>query len=386
MVHSQAPSTPVKSAFFVIADISGYTGFVSGVELDHAHDIISDLMNTLVRALRPPLRLAKFEGDAAFVYAVSDKVDGGVLQDAIDGAYFAFRRRLRDIRHSTTCSCKACQHTQRLDLKFVCHHGEFVEHTMAGRKELAGKDVIVVHRFLKNEVVSRLGLPAYALYSDACVRAMGVDPEAQHLLPHAESIDIIGDVTCWVRDLHAAWAAETEAATSRVDRDDALLVIEHDFTAPRATVWQHITVPKLRQLYQHTDGVTEMPARGRRGAGTTNHCAHGKDTVIEEVLDWRPYEYLTLTTLLPIPGCPKIPMTYAFDERPDGGTHLELRIARPKPKDAPILQAVAPKAQAKFSHEFEALGELLRTPTGTPALVDEPELRPARSGPAPARG
>jgi hypothetical protein len=59
----------------VIADISGYTNFVSRVELDHAQDIIADIMDRLVRALGPPFRLAKFEGDATFVYALADKVD-----------------------------------------------------------------------------------------------------------------------------------------------------------------------------------------------------------------------------------------------------------------------------------------------------------------------
>ncbi len=59
-----------ESACFVIADISGYTSFLAGVELDHAHDIIADVMDTVVRRLRPPFRLAKFEGDAAFFYAV----------------------------------------------------------------------------------------------------------------------------------------------------------------------------------------------------------------------------------------------------------------------------------------------------------------------------
>ena len=75
-------------ACFVIADISGYTNFVSGVvELDHAQDILADIMDTLIRALRPPFRLAKFEGDAAFVYALADKVDGSLLQDSIEQAY-----------------------------------------------------------------------------------------------------------------------------------------------------------------------------------------------------------------------------------------------------------------------------------------------------------
>jgi hypothetical protein len=77
-----------ESACFVIADISGYTSFISGVELNHAQDIIADIMDTLLRALRPTFRLAKFEGDAAFVYAAADKIDGSLLQDAIESAYF----------------------------------------------------------------------------------------------------------------------------------------------------------------------------------------------------------------------------------------------------------------------------------------------------------
>ena len=67
-------------AYFVIADISGYTSFLAGVELDHAQDIIADFMDAVVKGLRPPFRLAKFEGDAAFVYAVAEKVDGSLLR------------------------------------------------------------------------------------------------------------------------------------------------------------------------------------------------------------------------------------------------------------------------------------------------------------------
>ncbi len=210
-----------ESACFVIADISGYTGFLAGVELDHAHDIIADVMDTVVRRLRPPFRLAKFEGDAAFVYAVADKIDGSVLQDAIESAYFAFRKRLRNIKQASSCECSACSKMQDLDLKFVSHHGEFIKHRMAGREELAGRDVILVHRLLKNAVNERLGGHAYALYSDACIQAMDIDPVAQGLVEHRESIDIIGEVKCWVRDLEEAWEKENDRQRNEVTRDKA---------------------------------------------------------------------------------------------------------------------------------------------------------------------
>jgi hypothetical protein len=95
-------------AYFAIADISGYTSFLAGVELEHAQDIVADFMETVVNGLRPPFRLAKFEGDAAFVYSVAEKVDGSLLQDTIESAYFKFRRRLRDVKQASTCERKAC--------------------------------------------------------------------------------------------------------------------------------------------------------------------------------------------------------------------------------------------------------------------------------------
>jgi len=207
-----------EKACFAIADISGYTHFVSGVELDHAQDIIADIMDTLVRALRPPFRLAKFEGDAAFVYALADKIDGALMQDSIEQAYFAFRKRLRSIKQASSCECQACGRMQSLDVKFVVHHGEFIRQKMSGREEIAGRDVILVHRLLKNDVGKTFGPHAYALYSDACVRAMGIDPVAQGLQEHAEAIEHIGETKCWVSDLEQAWTREMETARSLVQR------------------------------------------------------------------------------------------------------------------------------------------------------------------------
>ena len=39
-----------EPACLVIADISGYTSYLAGVELDHAQDILADLMDTVVTA------------------------------------------------------------------------------------------------------------------------------------------------------------------------------------------------------------------------------------------------------------------------------------------------------------------------------------------------
>jgi uncharacterized protein YndB with AHSA1/START domain len=364
-------------AYFAIADISGYTSFLAGVELDHAQDIVADFMDTVVKGLRPPFRLAKFEGDAAFVYAVTDKVDGSLLQDSIESAYFKFRRRMRDVKQASVCECKACVAMGDLDFKFVVHHGEMVKQKMGGREELAGRDVILVHRLLKNAASEKVGSRAYVLYSDACIQTMGIDPAAQGLREHHETIDIIGDVKLWVGDLEEAWNKENERTRIEVTRADAHMILEFDIAAPRQTVWEYITVPGQWQKWWPTDAIIENSDNGRRGVGTKNHCMHGKDAIIEELLDWRPPDYFTMSILLPMPGAPRIVMTRALQDRPNGATHLEFRVAKPKPKD----MAFVDHAGAKFKEDMtKAIGNLrlmLEEKQTSIAVIDEPPPMPS---------
>ena len=59
--------TDVRRGCLVLADISGYTRYLSGVELEHSHDVLADLLNVVAEALAPAGTLAKLEGDAVFV-------------------------------------------------------------------------------------------------------------------------------------------------------------------------------------------------------------------------------------------------------------------------------------------------------------------------------
>jgi uncharacterized protein YndB with AHSA1/START domain len=366
-----------EAAYFAIADISGYTSFLAAVELDHAQDIIADFMDTVVKALRPPFRLAKFEGDAAFVYATVEKIDGSLLQDAIEGAYFKFRRRLRSVRQASTCECQACVAMADLDFKFVVHHGEMVKQRMGGREELAGRDVILVHRLLKNSLSEKIGGRAYALYSDAAIRAMGVDPAAQGLIAHRETIDVIGDVTLWARDLEAAWRQEDAQIRNEVTRDDAFAMLEYDIAAPRQLVWEYLTVPGQWRKWWDADDITEDSRKGRRGIGTENHCMHGNHANIEETLDWRPVDYFTASIALPIPGAPRIVMTRALLDGPDGTTHLEFRVARPKPKDKAFVEGAAAKFAERMTQAIAHLRSMVEGKQPASGSVEEPLLKPS---------
>lgn len=349
-----------EPACLVIADISGYTSYLAGVELDHAQDILADLMDTVVGSLRPAFRLAKLEGDAAFTYVVTATIDGSALMDTVERTYFAFRRRLRDIGQASTCDCKACIRMPSLDLKVLAHHGAIVRQRMAGREELVGSDVILAHRLLKNAVTERTGATAYALYTDACLRAADVDPAAIGLVEHRETYEHIGEVTGWVADLGAAWTAELARTRIVVEPEAAIATVEYDLPAPPGLTWDYLTSPARRPRWQEgVSAVIEQTAGGRRGVGTTNHCVHGKDAIVEEILDWRPPDYFTMRWQMPMPGAPKIRAMYALDATAVG-THVTMRMERPRStKDRAFLEQLLPMLSPMFQAGIEALRPLL---------------------------
>ena len=102
-------------------------------------------------------------------------------------------------------------------------------------------------------------------------------------------------------------------------------------------------------------------------------AAHGPDVFVEEVNDWRPFDYLTLTTLPPMPGAAKVVMTYAFVET-DAGTHVEIRVAKPKPKEEGFFTQFGPILLKILEDELAALKAMLEGDKGPPAVVEEPSL------------
>jgi len=370
---------------FLIADISGYTGYLADVELDHAQDILADLVGAVVTALRPDFRLAKLEGDAAFTFMTAEEVDGSMLLDTIERCYFGFRRRRRDVRQATSCECNACVRIPDLDLKFVVHHGSAIHQKVAGRQELLGSDVIVAHRLLKNEVVDKLGIDAYALISQKCIDASDIDPAALGMREHTETYDRIGDVPAWAHDLERRWQEEEARGRVRVSPEGSVLTVSVPTNVPPQVAWGFLTTPGRRMTWQPwvTEVSVKGTAGGRRGPGSANHCMHGTDAVVEEILDWRPYDYVTDRTILETPGGPvKVLHTIEF-EPSAAGTTIHMRFGAPRtrrekalmehigPAYGQALQSVLPVLLAQLDAELAARGA-----DGGP----EPELAAPRPG------
>jgi hypothetical protein len=181
-----------RSGSLLLADISGYTGFLQGISDAHralvieadeppvAYALVSSLLDAMLSAITPPFRLVKFEGDALFAVAESGdmRARGPAVLDCLRACYAAFRERLGHAGTEWTCRCNACALISGLDLKFVLHHGEYVVQGIAGHEELLGPDVNVVHRLLKNHAHEVVGDRPYALLTAAAMAALEVPAEA----------------------------------------------------------------------------------------------------------------------------------------------------------------------------------------------------------------
>ena len=352
---------PIERSCLLIADISGYTSYLAGVELDHAQDILADLIGTVVTSLRPTFRLAKLEGDAAFMVAREDQLDGSLLLDTVERCYFSFRRRRRDVRQATSCECDACIRILDLNLKFVVHVGQVVRQDMAGLEELVGRDVIVVHRLLKNTVAEATDAAAYVLVTDACATAMHLDPVALGMAPHTETYEIVGDVPGWVHDLERRWQDEDRRARVFVSPDETILSTTYEVAAPPAVAWEYLTTPGRRVLWGAgiTDVIQDAPGN-RRDVGATNHCMHGPDAIVEEILDWRPFDYFTVRSTMQTPGGPARIVNTTELEPTTTGTRISLRFGRPATAvEAELLEPLAPMFEGMIAAGSAALQALL---------------------------
>src|SRR5258705_9643489 len=125
------------------------------------------------------------------------------LLESLENLYFVFADALRQMIYNTTCTCRACQNMSRLDLKMVIHYGEYVIQKLGDREELLGADVIVPHRMLKNNVIEKTGVKAYALFSQAAADTLRLAELSQPLITHCETYEHLGELKMLVYDLHA---------------------------------------------------------------------------------------------------------------------------------------------------------------------------------------
>ena len=313
--------------YLLIADISGYTAFLTSSEQDHANPILHSLLTSLVEQVGEPLHFWRMDGDAVLTYSTGqDFPSGEVFLTICENFYNAFATRQRDIIANTTCPCRACANVTNLDLKIMAHHGSFEEMKFGPATDISGSDVILVHRMAKTDVKAVTGIRSYALFSEAAVKAMDIDAA---LTPYSQEIEHFGDVSMKVYDLGAAWE-KFRAGRERffLEEADGVWTYRRHFDFPIAIVWEALTAPELKQRWMlGMKSVTVERTEGRIGTGSGYHCAHEAADFLYWVTDWEPFDYFSTRINDPARDGISMPETYHLMAT-ESGTELRYTIGQ----------------------------------------------------------
>lgn len=188
-------TTEPQRVALVIIDISGYTGYLRfhKTALVHAHEAISQLLESVIDRASHPLTLNKLQGDAALLYARLGSDEASAARDIAwqVGAFFeAFHARAKSLAASRKhCPCEACQGILDLRLKAFLHAGVAAFRRIRQFEELGGEDLIVVHRLLKNSIPER----EYVFLTEA-YGALHDGLPGRNGRPHEEPYEDIGTV------------------------------------------------------------------------------------------------------------------------------------------------------------------------------------------------
>ncbi|MCE9618770.1 MAG: DUF2652 domain-containing protein [Planctomycetes bacterium] len=217
----------IQPTFLLIADIAGYTRFMKfhRTSLAHAQDIVAQLLEAVIDAAQSNLTLAKLEGDAAFFYVAFPAGAEPNLKFVAEQAaaiYRAFHQRVSDLSINAMCKCDGCTQAGNLKIKLVGHLGEAAVQRVKHLSELAGVDVILVHRMLKNGVP----LPEYMLMTEPVHQRVDRSMRDRSTM-HALELDGLGRVESFYVDLKK-YVGEVPASTrqsllSRIGRECTLV-------------------------------------------------------------------------------------------------------------------------------------------------------------------
>lgn len=370
----------VKTAYFVIADISGYTKFMSETAIEHAKGILESLFGSLLPAIRSPLTISGLQGDAVFAYAVQSEVmTQQFILDFAEQLYCIFARAKEKMLINTSCPCDACSTVDGLELKIVVHFGDCIVQKTGDREELAGQDVITAFRLLKNSVKERTGLTAYTLISCDALKAMDLRDYFDQSEFHTEEIEHIGKVEYVVRDMRTAWERRRNLERTFVENTDNLLIDEWLIPLPVSPdiAFTICTRPDLRAEWLGANKVELFDTnKGKIEPGTLYHCYHGEDIFPFQIVDWNPGDYAT--------GKYNLPMGLTMLETNElvqvgDGTMVKIRFSTPtSPKIMGKLMSGMVKKKLKSIIEpdkenrvakMRALGERFSKMEGVPAAA-----------------
>ncbi len=146
------PDKNQQEAFLFMPDISGFTNFINDTETEHSTHIIRELLEIIINANELNMELMEIEGDAVFFFRVGKIPTTKEIIRQSKNIFEKFHQHLLAYESHRICQCGACRTANNLTLKFIIHSGPVGSYHIHDRYKLIGKNVILLHRLLKNRI------------------------------------------------------------------------------------------------------------------------------------------------------------------------------------------------------------------------------------------
>lgn len=172
-------SSKAQFGYFLLADISGFSSYLAGVELEHAGGILQKLLESISQKIESVFHTQGFDIDSVFAFTPEAGISRFEnLYRLVEDTYVEFKGNLTEISSHITCNCAACREVISLDLKFMVHFGEYILSSVQDQPMLYGLDpTFVRNRGWKDVVSASVGWRGYVLFTKQCMTSLDMDTD-----------------------------------------------------------------------------------------------------------------------------------------------------------------------------------------------------------------
>ena len=259
----------MQKALYFMPDISGFTKFVNNTELDHSIHIIAELLEILLDNTTIDLQLVEIEGDALFMYTIKIPDYPQLLQQTTI-MLEQFHRHTKAYETKRICNCGSCKTAINLDLKFLVHFGELDFIKVKKIIKPYGRDVIKIHRLLKNKVP----VNEYVLFTSNTYELYKNEMD-ETWIKTSETYDlkILEYFYKNLENVKNLIKIETQKYSDENDKNSIpTLTIERIFNVNIQDIYTYVSTLKYRHLWDKDIKKIDFDTNKVNRAGTEHNC------------------------------------------------------------------------------------------------------------------
>ena len=141
-----------QPALLFIPDISGFTKFVNETGIQTSRNLIADLLEIIIEANILDMSLSEIQGDAVLFYRLGEPPSVQEVINQCKQIFLDFQNYLKIVERDRGSELGASLSDSNLTLKVIVHYGQVSVTYIREHIKLMGRDVIIAHRLMKNDV------------------------------------------------------------------------------------------------------------------------------------------------------------------------------------------------------------------------------------------